>query len=1352
MSETSSTQTAGSCGPACEGESLIIEVIGKDHPEGHAFRIFDESDNEQQEWLENQVEVEVLEASVLHVWPWRDQPDRNVWIEIDADGGPIRVPFLRNTGAVERQLDRQRHVILPIVPATLISGVELKGHNPVHHVLSRAGFVYLFHEGVLWREIEVRIDEQGVTSYHDVPLQLHRDTDRKLKSGYRDVTGTGLSEIWLPARTSGNWFTIEAAYSESQWPGERVNHLERSDTDREHRCNRINMRFDPEGKEDVANLRISNGNTTAFLVNQLAPLRPRKPAVEWQFDRPEKYLLDLEGAYPETAMASALSMHQRHEEPDPEDPVAEDERPEMTALANCLHKTIQEAESANALECRPEEEAPFTWNDSESATGDCTESAKARAIGVIRLDDPLYQLRYNHQRRQVAAWFANAAVRRARARPYFDSAMLVNAVLEPEFIGGKRNELHEHMSEVVGPGRKEFERSIALSERKMTRGYLDQLHSDLLSRLSDLRAQHVLTDLFTHYSYDYVGAFNFVSSLVMNVVTEPKECDALDAQVEGAVDGQGKRWLEGLCEGKHSRVLYSLLFPSFTSEDLEKPYEPPSEPDVNHGNGRFRETELAAVGDKDLPEIEEIKTIDGLEVSVEAAAGSYATVLTAGLRQGSQVLMSIHGNMWVAIHHASQAIHARNSELKEIRKELEELRLEKARLENQRWARERNINNLKGKVDELSDIQNRLTRLENQHEVLLRQKQNLDKQAILGQMKLYSNSMEQLRRSLPGLLGKMELMRLSKALQKDYFIFEISSRRPERLADRRAIRLFGDVFNVEKAQGSSGKQVSEASTNRRRAQAADIASGTAEDAYVLVLPKTEEIARMIESIAAAESRYLDAVRKLTELEELADLNLNTPAAAATVAASRLDAARAEVEQAEQRLKEFDRDIGSQSEVVSRKKQYVGNVEAANDAANRVDQAEIDSKRSSRLYRVLNKPIFPVFVAMLEIQNASSVWAAASQEGRIKGKGVMIASYTSAAFDLIATSAALGERWALGPSRVLSLKVPGEFGEVLKRRFGAIPTLRSGLGVAAGFLMALDSGLDALYELRMGNHAAAVGHGLLAGSGLAFGFASLVGKAGTILILGPTAWLAVGVALAVSGLVMVFMFSDEPLDIWMRHGPFGALNEKPFLKEPFEAYYRLISLLMGVSVRLEYNPLRRAAILGELEEPDNERIRALATAKERLVVESAIPGLFSSNGFAKIIPKLQLKETIAVSRGRNAHVGANRITGEAVQEYILLQEVSDSGVYLYLNTPSNDRQEIESSFFWQPDGWETRTYKWSSRIQIQAWKKGSEKQMVFPAPPPDDPRTYEPDNDEHTLPDFSSRDQPFWFSEKVQENA
>ncbi|WP_100639926.1 hypothetical protein [Marinobacter salexigens] len=1337
MSDNNSKPVPANCGPACEGESLIVEVIGKEHPEGHAFRIFDESNNEQQEWLEKQVAVEILDDSVLHVWPWKGQPRRNIWIEIEAEGAPIRVPFLESAGSIDRELERQHHVILPIVPATLISGVELQGDNPVHHVLARAGFLYLFHEGKLWRELEIRIDESGVTSYSDVALYDYRQTSGTLKAGYREVTGTGLEEIWLPARVNGGWLSLQAAYSESQWPGERINHLERSVRDRGGRCNTVSMRFNADGKEGTSNSKISSEATSAFLALHMESQRPRKPALEWQFDRPEKYLLDLNANYADIARKEALSLHQRHEDPDPEDPIAEDERAEMTALSNCLHNTLQEL-------IRSDEPEPFSWAEVEPCVADCTEQAKARGIGVIRLDDPIYQLRYNQRRRQVAAWFMNAAVRRAKVRPYFDSALLVHSVLEPETVASKPNSLHKHMAEVSGHGRKELERSLALSERTLARRYLEEIHTDLLARLSDERTHHVLTDLFTHYSYDYAGAFNFVTTLVMNLVTEPAECDALSIGVEGAGDGQGKQWLEGLCAGRHSRVLRLLLFPRYSAEDLKKPYKPPTEPQTNRGNGRFRDAELAAMAETDLLEIDDLKTIDGLEISIEAAAGSYATLLTANLRMGSQVLMSVHGNMWAAIHHASHGIQARNRELADVNKELENLRLRKAELENQRWATERRITNLKGQKVELEDIRNKLSQMETRYQELALQKQALAETAILGRMKLYSNSLEQLRRSLPRLLGQMELMRFSKALQKDYFVFEISKHRLGSFGDKEAIALFGDFIQQE------GSKEVLASTNKRRSQAAAIASEVAEDAYVLVIPKTEAIAKMIAEISAAESRFLNSVHKLSEIENLADNFPDTPTAAAAIATRNLNAAREEMERAKKELKAFEQDAANQKDLTRQKEQYVGDLKAANDAANQIGQAEIDSKNSSRLYRVLNKPVFPLFVGLMELHNASSVWAAYNYQSRVKGSRSGNIKMFSAGADLLAAATAISERWMLGPSKVLSLKLSGKPGQAFTRRLGTPLTIRSGLGAAAGFLMALDAGFDSYYEYRMGNNAAAVGYGLIAGSGVAFGFASLVGKPGLLLVLGPKGWLVAGVVLAVAGLATVFAFSDEPLDVWMRHGPFGSMAEKPFLKEPDIAYHRLISLLMGVSVRMEYNPLRQQAREGGFEGETAERVAALSNASERLVIDSAIPGLFSSGMFAKVTVELQLFETIAVTRGRG-QAWVNKISGEGIKKHRLLTEQSETGAHIYLKAPANERRQLDS-WPWERDVWETKTYRWRAKVQIQARKAADGLLMVFPAPPPEDPLTFDQDNELHSKPNFKQIRQPYWYTQRVQENV
>jgi hypothetical protein len=468
------------------------------------------------------------------------------------------------------------------------------------------------------------------------------------------------------------------------------------------------------------------------------------------------------------------------------------------------------------------------------------------------------------------------------------------------------------------------------------------------------------------------------------------------------------------------------------------------------------------------------------------------------------------------------------------------------------------------------------------------------------------------------------------------------------------------------------------------------------------------------------------------------------------AAQRIEAAKAEVARKERELKAFEQEIDSRRGHVAKKEQYIRDLEAANDAANKIDQAEINSNRSSRLYRVLNKPAFPVFVGLIEVFNSASVWSGRSQEARIKGDSRAGLRVFSASFDLFVAGGAIAERWMLGPAKVLSLTLPGRAGEIWARRFGAPLTIRSGLGATAGFLMALDAGWDAYYEYRMGNKAASFGYGLLAGSGIAFGFASLAGKSGLLLVLGPKGWLAFGVILAVAGLATVFAFSDEPLDIWMRHGPFGPMEEKPFLKKPDEAYYRLISLLMGVSVKLEYNPLRRAALDGLLEGENEDRIAALSKAGERLVIDSAIPGLFSSGSLVKVIGKLQLLETVAVTRGRG-QVRVNSITGEAIEQYRLWAEPSETGLHIYLNAPDNNRKQLES-WFWTGDVWETRTYRWKAKVQIQAKKSPGGMSMIFPAPSPEDPLVFDKGDDTHSKPDFGRDNQPFWYSQRVHEHA
>lgn len=1353
------------CASPCEGEVLIIEVLGKDHPEGHAFRIFDKADTAPRETLEGQVDIQKLEDTVIHAWPWRGQPERNVWLEIDAESGdPIRVPFLRDAGAVEREMDRQRHVILPVIPTTLVSGVRRKGANACHHVMSRPGFVYLFHEGKLWRELEIRINDQGVTHYHDVPLQQYRKAGGEFEPGYRTATGKGLREIWVPARMDRKWLGLEAAYSESQWPGPRINYLEKHPFARVERCSTIRMEPGEPRHKDGESQHVYIGNTNAFPASVLAPQRSRNPAIEWQFDRPEKYLLDLKGDYPQSALQAAMAIHQRQEDPDPEDPIYEDERPEMTALANCLHNTLKEVEAAanEGSENSNGNKQPFEWTAKPPAAEDCARDARDRFIGAIQLDDHVGRLRYLQERRQVAAWFANAAVRRARVRPYFDSALLMNAVVVPSRMGGKPNPLHKYMSEINGQGRKELERSIAVSERKLAVEYGTCLQKDLRRVLQGVRPQHALADLFTHSGYDYAGAFHFLTSLIQEVVREPGECDVLAARVEGAVDGEGKEWLRDLCSAGHGNLLYTLLFPRFRSGDLEKDFEPSAEPGENTGDGHFRGSELAALANADLPEPEQVKTRDGLELAAAAEQGAFATAFAVNLRTGTQALLSVHGNLWGAIHHASQTLVSNDSQLKEVEQQLAELEAEKVQLDRDRADAERaymeereKLANENRSVEHLKrEARARAERFSAQETGLARKKMNLaareqqlKSKAVHAQMKLYSGSLQQLRASMPALMGRVRLERLSKALQNDYHVIGLTGL--EELPEgERAVRMFGDI-----TRHGDDAVMAQASTNKSRARAQGLPSDRADDFLVLVVPRNEQFAKVLEKLKEAEQQYNKA---LADLETLKRTHIGElPAASAALLARRITSAEAELENARGRLNKINRNLRAVNDAAAGLEAEKANLETEHPALRKT----MDDIESRRLYRVLHTPILPAAVMLMELHNVSGVNAAYDRDERAKGWVNARAGAGSARIDLVYATTMLAERFLQHyaiveriSTQFLSRELTGKFGQILAKLVGGPVTPGKLFGGIAGFAMAVDSTLDAHYAYRMGNTGTAVGSGILAIGGLALGFANLAGKAG-LLFLGPAGWLALGVVLAISGTVVAAWFSEEPMEIWMRHGPFGPMAEKPFLKEPDEAYYRLVSLLMGVSISVEPNPLRGKALLGELDEDNQERLAALEQANTRLRIESAIPGLFKGAAQVIVDPHLQLAET-KYKRGYLLGVDdMNKSTETAIdgkeelREYVLWEEEVDAGTHVYLKTPLTRSTERER-WFGAVTLVETWAYHWNVRIQLRVRTGEDAEPMVFPAPDPEDPLVYDKDDKEHTQPDFQEKDRPFWYNEKV----
>ncbi|BBI52462.1 hypothetical protein HORIV_48830 [Vreelandella olivaria] len=184
---------------ACEEPKLYIQVLGKDHPEGHRFFFYDEHDEQEQPGLTDAVEEEDLPEPIsrIHSWEWEAEPDRNVWLEIASEeGDPIRVPLFAGVGQSpwqehERDTVFQQYVVQPIVPLAFWQSLV---DDASYALPSRPGYLYIHYRGALWREIEVSVSEADEWQFKDVDLAKHRDESDAFVDDRRSATGQSLTE------------------------------------------------------------------------------------------------------------------------------------------------------------------------------------------------------------------------------------------------------------------------------------------------------------------------------------------------------------------------------------------------------------------------------------------------------------------------------------------------------------------------------------------------------------------------------------------------------------------------------------------------------------------------------------------------------------------------------------------------------------------------------------------------------------------------------------------------------------------------------------------------------------------------------------------------------------------------------------------------------------------------------------------------------------------------------------------------------------------------------------------------------------------------------------------------------
>lgn len=1323
-------------GAACEAGKLIVQVVGKDHPTTQKLVIYDEANATQLEWLTQQDKPETQTSdsfsSVLHVWDWESQPKRNLWLEIAAsEGGPIRVPLHEELRATPRQPEHgmQWNQIVPVVPMTALPGCRSE-QDLGAPVLVRAGFVYVFYRNKLWRELEVR-QTDGKTTYHDVNVARYRD-GTGFRTGLRRASGVALDDIWLPVQWNNrHTVDVQMCFSEIQLSAARLQRLEQDSGLRRSRCQSFDLRatreklqslyqgkpngqamleafsqydihdYAKKGAAERATPTRRNLSLHVFPVSLAAQQRVRRPGYEWLLDHPGRYVCDLTGKMPEEAQKVAQAFSDSCENANPSKP---DTLLESATLQACVEKHLPSSPlGPDKTAAQP---AAELWQ-AQAAEPDVLLSARTRQLCAVLLEDPFYRLRHLKKCVETQQQLLQTCINRASQHPHHGSALLVQQMVIPPTVGGQKNPLHESIKKISDRGKRDINHFTATPERMLTWSNLEYCQR-LLSRCLDIPLhQQALADHLSLDGFEYLAEFHFASQLLPLLATSPTQLDPLAASgcITDAVNNRmvfapnetpGQKLISKIAN-ETAHPLHSMFWPEVTPEKLMAPYQKPAQPQPNSGDGKFRPEELAKLENQEAPGSEPV-TLNAALLAGLLKGGSLQSALVANAKACANALHEIYGNFAGAVEAAESALSQaqekqRNAEQdrRHAQQTRSDSRRDQAQARQERQAAEQNQQQAEAAQRQANtDAQRRNQELGQARQAEQNQRAALGSEARPAAIRLHGQSIEQLRGMMRDSFGEAVLIRRSAFNAGAHYLFGL-----EELPNngRRPVRMYGEY------QDGQGNLL--ASSNQRTARSAGLEQVTG-DHLVLVMPRNHRTAQGV-------SRLNQAIRDVMQAEHAQ----RSAQAAQRQASTRASSAAQETARA--RTVETAQNNRAQSANSTAKAARQAGIEARSGLQEAVNN--LQGQQGNLYYRALNGKVFPASVLMLELYNVQLELNARGTTSVEKGKERMRLGVTGAVLDLLVAMETLGYKLAgnnsiLATARITLFSVSERtatrwLGSKLGERFIGAITARLITQSAAGLIMVGICLYDAWYAWRW-NDDAMWGYLLMAG-GAAIGVVSGF-FAGTATLLGPAGWLAL--LLIGSGAGIVYWLSSTPLEDWLGNGPFGDNRKHPHLQEPKEAFYRLLGLFAGPTVKVETNPAYTPGAKLDNSDPTPHVVR---TANTVIRIETHLPGLLGTQEGGSIRAECRLRSTETLYQHGPTVMAPDIMETDlpTTQAVTPLAQIAWPGsLTLYVHTPESRR--------WTGNTRDSSLYhEWG--VRMQATLQLPDDTWIFPAPSPKTPR-------------------------------
>ncbi|WP_213937580.1 toxin VasX [Pseudomonas sp. dw_612] len=677
-------------GPGCERDKLIVQVIGTGHSKNQRLLLVDHSGVEPLQALTDEAACETERSTSVHselfVWDWSAQLKHQLWLEIATiQGPPIRLPLLEDVRVTPRQLEAQWNQIVPALPFAALPGTRSK-YDLGTPVLCRSGYVYVFYRDRLWRELEVRQDDE-LTTYRDIDLQAYR-LNQAFSSDYRQASGVDLSDIWLPATWNHQPAeAVQLCFSEIQLSAARLKRLEEDPELRAQRCQSPALQcesqtferlFDqqPDGQAmleafsgfNLWDAKASDAATKAsitwrnlaartFPVSLIAPQRARQSGFEYVLEHPGRYVCDLSGQFAAQRKTEAKAcLDQWEQGATPALPATF----ESSAWADCLATLLDQLRGET-----PNADDADLWQPQPTVV-DVLEAARQRRVCGVLLEDPRHRVRHLVSQIQQQQQLLTLYAERASLHPHHASAVMVQQLIVPATIGGQKNPLHACFDKVKEAGRRDINHFTATAERALLWQQLNMAQTLLAECLQQPVTQQTLADHLSLDGFDYLAALFAVSQVFASLATVPAQLDPLarNGDVTNALTGLslyspqasvGQTLLNDIAHDP-AHPLHGMLWPAVDEAALAAPYVPPTEKTVNEGDGCLRAQHLAEFETDPGPYYSQVEHLDGHLLEGLLASGSLNSTLTGQSKAAASTLVSIYENLAGAVETASGAV------------------------------------------------------------------------------------------------------------------------------------------------------------------------------------------------------------------------------------------------------------------------------------------------------------------------------------------------------------------------------------------------------------------------------------------------------------------------------------------------------------------------------------------------------------------------------------------------------------------------------------------------------------------------------------------------------------------------